>query len=157
MRATSEEEIFAHLGLEYIPPSERNAWADLMSSYRRTIVTQTGGLRWLQLLVCLLQVPFRQESKIQEKWATNPLIWRFCQMLKHYRTQLFPRVSLCCCAEEIMSKVLPYEDSNVQFVLGLIQSDVDSAVGSFWRFSSVVLLNHGRRFYYFSPQSYQWG
>lgn len=25
LRATSEEEIFAHLGLEYIPPSERNA------------------------------------------------------------------------------------------------------------------------------------
>ncbi|KAF7641752.1 hypothetical protein LDENG_00272770 [Lucifuga dentata] len=25
LRATSEEEVFAHLGLEYIPPSERNA------------------------------------------------------------------------------------------------------------------------------------
>lgn len=25
LKATSEEEIFAHLGLEYVPPSERNA------------------------------------------------------------------------------------------------------------------------------------
>lgn len=79
-------------------------------------------------------------------------------MLKHYRTQLFPRGSLCCCAEEIMSKVLPYEDSNVQFVLELIQSDVDSAVGSFWKFfvcGAVESHNAGRRFYDFSPQSYQ--
>lgn len=33
LRATSEEEIFAYLGLEYIPPSERNAWSGLISCY----------------------------------------------------------------------------------------------------------------------------
>lgn len=35
LKAATEEEIFAHLSLEYIPPSERNAW-------RSTAACRTG-------------------------------------------------------------------------------------------------------------------